>query len=333
MKKYIPWVIVVLAALGLYAYGDLKRELNELIASESDVADGDATLPMGKVACTEGSTRCQGNTVEKCVNNGWKAWTDCLVPAEYCLFKEGRADCTKGGAPDGSAATANDIEVVIRTVPVSPAPAVPAATDVSEDDLDDEVDDDSEDEAEPVPAAKPAPTLDIDDEPPMTDCTDGKYDPDSALCWEDPPSTDRMLWDEAVRYCSKLGSGWRLPTINELRSLFRSGGYEPCVPVEWEMGWTGVPDGYCGVWDGCLKYFSCFDKDVCFTAGCGASQGPGSGGCYWDAALSGKCANLWSASVPPDKTNWAWHVSFPRARVFNSPKNFPNFVRCVDDTP
>ena len=76
MKKYIPWVVVLLAILGVYAYGDLKRELDELLASESSDTDSDEAVLVREAVCTEGSTRCQGNTVQRCVDNGWKPWTD-----------------------------------------------------------------------------------------------------------------------------------------------------------------------------------------------------------------------------------------------------------------
>ena len=62
------------------------------------------------------------------------------------------------------------------------------------------------------------------------------HDPKSGLTWQNPPSDVRMDLKTATAYCSSLtldgGSGWRLPTIGELRSLIRGC---PAIEVRWQL--------------------------------------------------------------------------------------------------
>ncbi len=166
----------------------------------------------------------------------------------------------------------------------------------------------------------------------MTDCVGGKYDPNSGLCWEDQPSGTRMTFGEAGTYCSSLDGYWHLPNISELRSLFRSGSDEECNVLEGDMEWTTVPNGYCRVWDDCLVS-SCTIGGKCNPSACGTKEGPGAGGCYWDAALSGECWTYWSASEAADYTDSAWAVVFQFGIVGRSSKSNRSDVRCVRSGP
>jgi hypothetical protein len=161
---------------------------------------------------------------------------------------------------------------------------------------------------------------------PMTDCssTEGKYDPNSNLCWQDPPSATPMNWDDAVSYCPTLGSGWSLPTISELRSLFRG-----CLAVEWDLDWTVVPEDNCGVWDECLSFTTCHDGP-CLPGECSDYGGPGTIGCYWDTALTGTCAErFWSLSEITDNAFNAWRIYFYTGNTHYNSKSNPYSVRCV----
>ncbi|MCP4537541.1 MAG: DUF1566 domain-containing protein, partial [Chloroflexi bacterium] len=150
----------------------------------------------------------------------------------------------------------------------------------------------------------------------------------------DPPPTGTMNWNDAVDYCpGTLGSGWRLPTISELRTLVRSGSDTECNVLEWDMEWTSVPSGYCGVWDNCLSYSSCYESSECNPSACGPLEGPGTGGCYWDAALSGTCSVYWSASEHADNTGGAWTVHFGLVGVITPYKSHNLDVRCVRSGP
>lgn len=168
----------------------------------------------------------------------------------------------------------------------------------------------------------------------------------SGLCWQDPPSTTAMTWYQAAGvehaehnpaptedYCGDLGSGWRLPTISELRSLVRSGTDTDCEVIEWDMSWSSVPAGYCEIWDSCLSSSACYDSAECNPSACGTLEGPGAGDCYWDAALSGTCSYYWSASEGADSTIVTWFVSFYFGYVNSHNKYNGYFVRCVRSGP
>ncbi len=180
------------------------------------------------------------------------------------------------------------------------------------------------------------------------------YDSTSGLCWQDPPSTENMWWPRAAgvydlglnpdseNYCTDfMGSGWRLPSINELRSLFRRGDAAACQSVEWLPEWTqpdDIPTSYCGVWEGCTTYPDCYVGSTCNPIGC--DEGGGLGGtdnCYWDAELRGSCNYLgfWSSSRDND-TN-AWLVDFyggnTNGQVWIMMTNTPLPVRCVRTGP
>lgn len=127
------------------------------------------------------------------------------------------------------------------------------------------------------------------------------------LTWQVPSAVHVMNWQEALDYCSSLyldGGGWRLPSIDELRSLIRG-----CPGTA-----TG---GACAVTSDCSEMWSCF-SNVC--------NGCADGGCNWDPALfyegeSDCVPPYWSSStyhavVPgtgmptPEDGLWAWTVSF-----------------------
>jgi hypothetical protein len=166
------------------------------------------------------------------------------------------------------------------------------------------------------------------------------YDPDNNLCWQDPPSATAMNWhvaagvyhvdnnSEGFSYCSALGSGWRLPTISELRSLVRKGDDAECYTIEWNMAWPQAEAGYCRVSDSCLTYDPCYETSKCNPPACGPLMGPGVIGCYWHPALGGLCDHLfWSFSVYNAESSFI--VSFDDGYVLNRPKSNTEYVRCV----
>jgi hypothetical protein len=155
--------------------------------------------------------------------------------------------------------------------------------------------------------------------------TPGEWaDPDSGLIWQNPPYGEGACWDAAVEYCEALGNGWRLPNINELRSLIRG------CPQN-ELG------GECGLSDPDCLDGSCTDGCVV----CESLQGPGNSGCYWDAELRGSCLPspeynyygvYWSSSKEPKHESTVWNVDFSQGSpdvswTFNSSQA----IRCVRD--
>jgi hypothetical protein len=151
--------------------------------------------------------------------------------------------------------------------------------------------------------------------------------------WSDP--TTGLDWQRAVDnsqglttcylagvYCDGLNldgqKNWRLPTVSELRSLVR--GCEATV--------TG---GSCGVTDDCLLSSggSCWG-DSC--EGCSLFGGPGPGGAYWPAELSGPTEYPYvSASPVPDYYTVAcWEVGFSGGLITFTDYYAANVVvRCV----
>jgi len=130
-------------------------------------------------------------------------------------------------------------------------------------------------------------------------------DPQSGLTWQVSPTGGRMKWSASKAHCASLSLGghsdWRLPTINELRSLIRG-----CQATQ--------KGGSCGVTDSCLN-ISCW-KDPC--KGCSDKGGPGQGGAYWPPELSGILYWwYWSSSPIADYASAAWIVGFRGGLVKN----------------
>ena len=123
-------------------------------------------------------------------------------------------------------------------------------------------------------------------------------------------SSEYMGWNAAVSYCNNLTecgySDWRLPNINELRTLIKN-----CSGT--------VTGGSCGVTDSCLSS-SCWNEDSCWS-------------CSYDD--SGKYSKLgdtywfWSSSVLSDNSDNAWNVSFDHGDVSNDYVGNYYYVRCV----
>jgi len=159
------------------------------------------------------------------------------------------------------------------------------------------------------------------------DCTEHPdifLDPGTGLMWQILPRDDEMMWQIAREHCQMLElsgySSWRMPTIDELRSIVQS-----CHRT--------VPGGTCGVTDECYE-LSCFVSDSC--RGCPDYSGPDEDGCYWWPELDGSedvlraCSVYWSSTELGDGEN-VWFVSFVNGSIHYSRKGSIMFVRCVRD--
>ncbi len=147
----------------------------------------------------------------------------------------------------------------------------------------------------------------VDGDTPMTE----SYwcDPDSGLCWQDPPSP-AVAHDDIVQYCENLvwagHSAWRAACITDLRTLIRN-----CAATE-----TG---GTCPV------DYTCTDA-ACVTGDC---TGCASGSCYQSGDLTGDCGSLWSMSEVSDDTSQGFLIDFETGEITMEDKSEMFPVRCV----
>jgi len=162
-------------------------------------------------------------------------------------------------------------------------------------------------------------------------------DNSTGLCWQDPQK-DAYIEDDigvtqpdAIRYCKELVLGgyndWRLPTIDELRTLIRG---NPAT----ESG------GECGLVEGSSR--SAMNDEACLPIE--EFSGPGIGGCYWPTELTGSCdrpdpgaqghpLEYCSSTVSADDPNWIADVMFDNGGVcFNHIHSYAE-VRCVRNAP
>jgi len=186
------------------------------------------------------------------------------------------------------------------------------------DDDDSQTDDDSADDntADDDSSDDDSADDDIIDDDTADDDNGDDDDVSGELTWQDPPSDEWMTWEEAVAYCENLNYGghddWRLPTINELRSLIQG-----CNATE--------PGGACGVSHDCTE--SNCQNDPCL--GCEYLEGPGTNGAYWPDGMSGEIGWSWSSSPVADHIDYAWLVHSYNAQVnFFHVDNLYD-VRCV----
>ena len=172
---------------------------------------------------------------------------------------------------------------------------------------------------------------DTSDSQPDADADSGEQDEPCTTIdgkvWWSPKTADTMDWLSALNYCekelndsNKCGySDWKLPTIDELKTL-----------LKWRR------DSQCKVsdTDNCLSFTDCWTCSSC----CHDCTLGGGGECnyssyYYDGRYSelGDSGSLWSSSVPTEYTHSAWTVNFNAAQVYNKSKSNETevYVRCV----
>lgn len=142
-------------------------------------------------------------------------------------------------------------------------------------------------------------------------------DPTTQLTWEVPQTPAACTWQAALDDCAALTAcghdDWRLPNIDELRTLVR--------------GCAGTVTG-----GACAAHVGSSASAYSSACWCTKLAGPGPGRCYWDDVFGSECGTLaqwyWSSS---DVTSWpsAWAVSFFEGRVAPETKTHVQRLRCV----
>ncbi len=136
------------------------------------------------------------------------------------------------------------------------------------------------------------------------------YDSTSGLCWQNPPDTTTRTYSNSVTFCTGLGPDWRVPNINELRSIIFG-----CDTME--------IDGSCDLADpGCLTW-NCAQS----SAGCTACTAGST--CRWKPELSGLCDDIFHSSSFDPGVNYNWSVNYLTASFNSYNLSSLNYVRCV----
>ena len=129
-----------------------------------------------------------------------------------------------------------------------------------------------------------------------------------------PKSSYRRTWNTAVDYCNNLTecgySDWRLPNINELRTLIKN-----CPGSQ-----TG---GACAVKDPDCLSGSCLSDDC-------LCEYRGNNGGYYSKLGDNENVDLWSSSVRSEYSiRYRWYVDFFNGNVNYSDMDNGYYVRCV----
>jgi hypothetical protein len=138
------------------------------------------------------------------------------------------------------------------------------------------------------------------------DCVGAWLDPTTGYLWEDSPPDTMETWDGAVAHCNGLtlcgyGTGtWRLPDIDELRSLVRR-----CPET--------VTGGACRATDACLAR-------SCWSTACVGCDFVSHSYCYWDGPPGAICDWYWSSSSCDDAASDVWLLGFSTGRVNYYPR-------------
>ncbi|MBO4697764.1 MAG: DUF1566 domain-containing protein, partial [Lachnospiraceae bacterium] len=136
------------------------------------------------------------------------------------------------------------------------------------------------------------------------------FDNNTGLQWQRDFPKEGITWDDAAAYCANLTyggkTGWRLPDIDELRTLIQS-----CAGTQ-----TG---GSCGITAECLSFSDCWNSQDCDSC---SSNSTGGHSKFRDTD------ELWSSSVLSDYSDRRWGVDFGKGNLVSLVQNYYH-VRCV----
>ena len=133
----------------------------------------------------------------------------------------------------------------------------------------------------------------------------------SGLYWQNPIDGTARTYQEARDYCGALSLGgfsdWRLPSVDELRTLIRG-----CPST--------MTGGSCSLTDNATT------SGIC--NGCVVGGGPGPGGCYWDSSFGRACTSAFVSITTPNVGPLV--VDYSRGMVHDHTSKTKSFnVRCV----
>lgn len=127
-------------------------------------------------------------------------------------------------------------------------------------------------------------------------------------------SSNEMIWQDALDYCENLNedgySNWRLPNINEMRTLIQN------CPGSQAGGTCAVSDP---------DHLASSDN---WSDGCECESTADNGG-YYSKIGDDDTVSPWSSSSRSDDTERAWFVGFFNGSIRNSQKTVTSDVRCV----
>jgi len=127
-------------------------------------------------------------------------------------------------------------------------------------------------------------------------------------------SSNEMIWQDALDYCENLNedgySNWRLPNINEMRTLIQN------CPGSQAGGTCAVSDP---------DHLASSDN---WSDGCECESTADNGGYYSRLGDDDKVW-LWSSSLISDESDYAWGVGFDNGGVNAILIDLKIYVRCV----
>ena len=169
---------------------------------------------------------------------------------------------------------------------------------------------------------------------------------DTLHCWHADNSPNAPLWqitsdgfyhnyntpgDTPADVCGRLVlcgfDDWRVPNIDELRSLIRvSSSSQECAP--------NVTGGACGITTSCpdLREQCTGPNGNNCNGMCDLQAGPGASGCYWPYPFGGACFEYWSSTSYADSafpTNRYRFINFQEGYIWSCDPSDSNYVLCV----
>ncbi|MBR6421401.1 DUF1566 domain-containing protein [bacterium] len=147
-------------------------------------------------------------------------------------------------------------------------------------------------------------------------------DSTSLLIWS-KKAEDAMTWQDAKNYCSNYIegglTGWHLPNIDELRTIFIADRASACQLSET---------------NNCLSMSNCWSCETCTETGTAATSGntcSNWGTSYSDGRYSklGESGWFWSSSTGSASSNNAFGISFNVGALSDYARSYDHDVRCV----